>query len=86
MVECRGKVFDSGKVTGRRVETFCIAVSLHSLSLCQFIQLEGDIINLLHPPEWPRFNDNTRGKPEERNTRGHLRFFDVLLRCIFLDS
>lgn len=39
--ERKGKVFDSSKVTGRRVETFCIAVSLFSLSLCHCIQLEG---------------------------------------------
>lgn len=56
-----------------------------SLPLCQFIQLEGDIINLLHPLS-ARHLTTTPGQNREENTQGHLRFFDVLLRCIFVDS
>lgn len=54
-----GKASDGCKVTGRRVETFCIAVSPHSL-LAGLHSSRGDIINLLRHAEWLR--------PDEQQT------------------
>lgn len=59
--------------------------ALCSLSLCQFIQPKGDIINLLHRSVLGDVA-TTSGENQSVNTQLHLRFFDVILRRVFVDS